>query len=197
MTREVFERGEDIDEYRREYRHYKSIVEDLFATAAASPQHIEALKQAVRNRPQPVRATALTEDWCGDWACNMPLLAGLFAGAEIPFRVFRGSEHEDIKEYYERDGDDHIPAVSLWDGEGNEIVRWIEAPAKVDEMKNSWKKENPELMELYQKKQTDKEAAKQFALLYRRFLETMAEWYKNGMWDETAQEIIEKARNTG
>lgn len=192
MIRDYFEKGLDIPSYRKEFRHYRSIVKDLFETARAKSEHVDGLKKAAERYSQPVRATSMTEDWCGDWACNMPILTDLFERAGIPFRVFRGSEHAGLKAYYEKSGDDHIPAVSLWDGEGNEIARWIEAPAKVDERKNSWKTDNPQLMELYHKQNTDKEAAKHFAVLYRKFLETMAEWYKEGMWNETTGEIVGK-----
>ncbi len=192
MNEEYFQKGLDVSTYRKEFRHYRSVVKDLFGAAQVNSDHVDRLKKAAERYPQPVRATSMTEDWCGDWACNMPILTGLFEKAGIPFRVFRGSEHAGLKEYYEKSGADHIPAVSLWDGEGNEIARWIEAPAKVDEMKNSWKAENPQLMELYHKQNSDKEAAKHFAVLYRKFLETMAEWYKEGMWAETTREIVEK-----
>jgi hypothetical protein len=197
MTSEYYEGGMTFDAYLKDLRHYRSLVRTLMGQAetAAGPlqARIEALRVAVDERPQPVRATVTTEDWCGDWICNMPILHKLFEGAGIPFRIFRGSEYGELKARYERDGDTHIPAVSLWDGEGNEILRWIEAPAKVAEMKDAWKAENPQLMELYAKQSEDKAAAREFAKLYRKFLETMAQWYTEGMWNETVREILTKA----
>jgi len=56
-------------------------------------------------------------------------------------------------------------------------------------MKDEWKAQRPEFMELYAKQKTDKEAAKQFATMYRSFMEEMAGWYRDGMWDETTREI--------
>jgi hypothetical protein len=193
MTEDYFQRGIEIPEYLKHLRNYPSLVKRLMEEARADQGHIDMLKKTTGSWKQPVRATAQTEDWCGDWACNMPVLASLFEGAGIPFRVFRGSENPEIKERYEREGEEHIPVVSLWDGTGNEIVRWIEAPEKVSEMKRRWKEENPQMMELYDRKDGDKEAAKEFARLYRRFLEEMAGWYREGMWSETTREIVEKA----
>ena len=46
-------------------------------------------------------------------------------------------------------------------------------------------------MELYAKRETDKEAGKRFATMYRQLLEEMADWYRNGMWKETTREILE------
>jgi hypothetical protein len=192
LDQQTFESGLDIERYVSELRNYRSFVKGLMEEAKAHPQHVEQLKSAASRHPQPVRATVNTEDWCGDWACTLPVLHSLFSGAGIPFRVFRGSEHPAMKERYERDGDDHIPALSLWDGNGNEILRWIEAPARVIKKKDEWEREHPEFQELYKKQDEDKEARKQFAKLYRELLETMADWYRTGMWEETTREIVEK-----
>jgi hypothetical protein len=134
----------------------------------------------------------MSEDWCGDAACNLPILADLFSRAGIELRVFRGSEQADLKNRYESDGDDHIPVFSVWDANWNELARWIEAPASMDAKKNAWKAERPEFMELYEKQKTDRDAAKQFATMYRSFIEQMVEWYKAGDWNETTRELVER-----
>ena len=105
--------------------------------------------------------------------------------------MFRGSEHEPLKTKYESEGNDHIPVISLWNGDGRELGRWIEAPRAVDTLKSEWKAKRPHFMELYGKQKEDKEAAKEFASLYREFLDEMAGWYRSGMWLETTREIVE------
>lgn len=198
LKKDYFEQGMTVDDYLQELRHYRSLVRRLMKEVETSDfpsqSDVESLRAVVDGFSQPVRATVNTEDWCGDWICNMPILKKLFESVEIPFRVFRGSEFPELKEHYDKDGDTHIPAVSLWDGEGRELLRWIEAPAKVAEQKNGWKAENPRMMELYEKQSEDKQAAKEFAKLYRSFLETMAEWYIGGMWHETVRELLQKAQ---
>ena len=191
ITQEYFEKGFELEDYLKNLRNYRSIAKDLRKQAEANAEHVERLRSAVKDYPQPVRATVNTEDWCGDWICNLGILSDLFERSAIPFRIFRGSDHQSLKNYYNRDGVTHIPVVSLWDGEGNEIVRWVEAPEKVARKKDEWKSENPRLMELFKKQKEDKEAAKEFASLYRTFLLEMAEWYKDGMWDETTREIVD------
>jgi len=191
MNQELFEKGYDVASYVRNIRNYRSMVRELMDVADANVDHAAELKRRAADKPQPVRATVTTEDWCGDSALNLPILASLFDKANIELRVFRGSETTVLKEKYESEGDDHIPVISLWDGNGDEVGRWIEAPAAVDAMKNEWKSKRPEFMELYEKQKSDKEAAKQFGTLYRLFLEEMAEWYRGGMWDETTREISE------
>ncbi len=192
MNSSEFQQGYDIATYVSNLRNYRSLVKKLMETAQVKPDHISALRDAVGGYEQPVRATMMTEDWCGDSACNLPILAPLFEGAGIEFRVFRGSEKEDLKAMYENDGDDHIPAVSLWDGAGKEIGRWIEAPQAIQEQKETWKAAHPDFEKLYlRQKDGDKEAAKEFGSLYRQFLEEMSGWYQEGLWNETTREIAQ------
>lgn len=191
MDHTKFEQGYDVETYVRNIRNYRSLVRGLMEKAVANDDHARTLKQRAAASEQPVRATIMTEDWCGDSALNTPILASLFEKAGIELRIFRGSEHEDLKDKYESEGDDHIPVISLWDGTGKEIGRWIEAPSAVEERKNEWKAARPEFMELYEKQKSDKEAAKKFATLYREFLEEMADWYQGGMWDETTREVTD------
>jgi hypothetical protein len=188
-----FEEGIEAAVYLDELKNYRSLVRRLITEANPDPSRVEALTKATVRYPAPVRATAMTEDWCGDSALNLPLLSKLFAGAGIEFRVFHGSEQPVFEKQYHDRGIDHIPAVTLWDGNGTEIGTWIEAPQAVTEKKNEWKAARPEFMELYAKQKSDKDAAKRFATLYREFLEEMAIWYSGGLWDETAREIVELA----
>ncbi len=192
MNTEDFQQGYDIATYVTNLRNYRSLVKRLMEKVQVNAKDIAALRDAVGGFAQPVRATMMTEDWCGDSACNVPVLAQLFEGAGIEFRVFRGSEKEDLKSMYENDGDDHIPVVSLWDGNGKELGRWIEAPQAVQEQKDTWKAAHPQFEKLYQRqKEGDKDAAKEFGTLYRTFLEEMAGWYQDGLWNETVREIIQ------
>ena len=109
----------------------------------------------------------------------------------MPLLVFIGSEYRELEEHYHGMGVDHIPVLSIWDGEGKEIGRWIEAPAAMVPKKDAWKADHPHFMELYRKRDTDKEAGRQFASLYRQFLEGMADWYLEGVWNETTREVVD------
>jgi hypothetical protein len=186
-----FEKGIEAAQYIENLRYYKSVVRSLVTEAEAEADHISRLADAVKERAKPIRATAMTEDWCGDSACNIPILTSLFSSAAIPFLIFHGSEYREFEKYYNDQGIDHIPVISIWDGKGEEIGRWIEQPRKVIPMKDAWKAERPGFMDLYKRREKDKEAGRQFAKLYREFLEEMAGWYIGGMWTETTREIVE------
>ncbi len=190
LDKHYFEQGMTLPEYAGTTRNYRGFIKELMLSADPLESSVEKLKSLIAPLPAPVRATVNTEDWCGDWACNAPFLGELFSRSGIEMRIFRGSEFPALKKRYERDGDDHIPAVSLWDGEGNELIRWIEAPEKVSAMKDEWKAQHSEFMETYRSKDSDPEAKKAWPKMYRDFMELMAGWYRDGMWHEISAELI-------
>ena len=191
MIQVRFEDGKKAAEYLAELKNYRSLVRGLVDVAEADPDRVSALKTASATYSQPIRATAMTEDWCGDSACNLPVLSELFAAADIDFVVFHGSEYPELEKYYHDMDVDHIPVISLWDGDGKEIGRFVEQPKAITPLKNAWKSERPEFMELYAKRETDSDAARKFATMYRQLLEEMAGWYKGGKWKETTREVVE------
>lgn len=201
MTLELFESGREPEAYVTVLRNYRSFVKSLMG-APADHDHVAALSQAAGGWSGPVRATIMTEDWCGDSACNVPILASLFDGAGIELRILRGSEHPGLKDYYENGsshhpGTDHIPVLSIWDGDFNEVVRWVEAPAQIEEKKSGWKAGYPEFVPLQKVRWTDREAGRKFAVLYRKLLDEMITWYRAGMWRETTREIATAAEAAG
>ncbi len=191
MIHEILENGMDPETYVQNVRNYRSLMKQLFKTAEADESHVARLRDAAR-ATHAAYATVQTEDWCGDSACIVPVLAPFFRAADMQLVIVRGSEHPEFKNYYEKDGDDHIPAVSIWSKDSTELVRWIEAPKAASTKKSAWKAKHPSFEPLYEKqKQGDGEAAKQFGALYREFLDEMAGWYQNGMWRETTRELVE------
>ncbi len=189
-----FNAGIGAREYLSKLKFYRSLVRRLIDVAGPVPAHVDALKRAASSYSRPVRATIMTEDWCGDSACNLPILAPLFERAEIPLVVFHGSEYPQLESYYNEMNIDHIPVVSVWDGAGAEIGRWVEQPDAIGPLKDAWKAERPEFMRLYAERDANKEAARRFAALYRELLEKMAEWYIDGMWEQTTREVSECIR---
>jgi|GEM_PF-1615485 len=191
MNHMLFQNGFEVSAYVASLKNYRSVVKSLLTRATPPPEHVSALREKLAEQRSPVRATLMTEDWCGDSAANLPILANLMEAAEVELRVLRGSEHAELKSYYNDRGVTHIPVLSLWDRDWNEIARWVEAPARVDEKKSAWKNGRPEFMRLYHERDADKEAAKQFAVMYREFLEQMVGWYESGDWSETTREVVE------
>ena len=194
MNENLLQSGIEVDEYVRTISNYRSFVRALMNEPEPNDSHVADFRALAEPLDGPLRATIMTEDWCGDSACTLPVLARFFAELGIELRILRGSEHSDLKDHYERDGVDHIPVISVWDGRFAEVVRWVECPKSIDARKEAWKAERPQFTELYARQKKDPAAAKEFATLYRSLLDAMAEWYRDGGWDDVTAEIVAKMR---
>ena len=192
MLQEIKEKGFEPDDYVANVRNYRSLIKKLAGEARPDDSHVDRLAEAAATRNVSF-ASLMTEDWCGDSACNVPVLMKLFEQAEIPFYIVRGSEHAPLNDYYNNSGATHIPVVSIWADDGTELARWVEAPEAVSELKDEWKSARPEFTQLYEKQKAgDSEAQKEFGKLYREFLEQMAAWYRDeGKWAESTREVVE------
>ncbi len=194
MNQDLFQSGIEVDEYVRTISNYRSFVRGLMNEPEPNDSHVADFRSLTESLDAPLRATIMTEDWCGDSACTLPVLARFFAELGIELRILRGSEHSDLREYYERDGVDHIPVISVWDGRFAEVVRWVECPKSIEARKDAWKAERPDFEPLYERQKSDPAAAKEFAALYRTLMDAMAGWYRDGGWDDVTAEIVAALR---
>jgi len=189
VIQELFAEGIEPESYTQGLRNYRKLVTDLYAEVVPDEQWATLFSSAVAAAGERTFMTVMTEDWCGDSACNVPLLTRLASGANLPFRVFRGSDFPTLKSYYNDRNVTHIPVVSIWDSQERELFRWIERPAACAAPADAWKAAHPDFSVLH--KGTDKESQKGFARLYREFLEEMSRWYRDGLWAETARELAQ------
>ncbi len=84
MIQEIKEKGFEPGAYISNVRNYRSLMKKLFDEADADTSHLDRLAEAAASRNVSF-ASLMTEDWCGDSACNVPILTKLFEQAEIPF----------------------------------------------------------------------------------------------------------------
>ena len=69
------------------------------------------------------------EDWCPDVFRGMPVFARIAEAADIEIRIFPRDENLDIMDEFLKDGEFRsIPVAVFYDGQLNEITRWIERP---------------------------------------------------------------------
>lgn len=82
----------------------------------------------------PLRLLALTEDWCGDAANSVPVLARWTdATATVELRLLRRDEHPDLMDRYLTNGSRSIPIVIALDAEFNELGHWGPRPVELQE----------------------------------------------------------------
>jgi thiol-disulfide isomerase/thioredoxin len=78
-----------------------------------------------------VTALALSESWCGDCVENLPILAKI--ASQHPFMrlwIFPRDTNLDIMDRFLTDGKRTIPVFIFFDGDGQEIGRFIERPPR-------------------------------------------------------------------
>jgi hypothetical protein len=185
-------------DYFQSLANYKHLVLSLYRDASVSSEDRERVASELPAPAEELRMVILTEDWCGDSASTLPYIARLAEDLEIPTRVFRQSRNSRLKQWYTERGTEHIPVVSLLspdtgdDGENttwNELFRWVERPEAAQEKVAAWMESNPRFPELYERKDEDGEAAKEYFNLYARLLRDMSSWYRGGLWSEISREF--------
>ncbi|HET9015137.1 MAG TPA: thioredoxin family protein [Thermomicrobiaceae bacterium] len=134
-----------VDEYVAQMRDNRDrFIENIDATQL-SPADRARFGEA------PLRVLVLTEDWCGDSAQFVPVVARL--EREVPtveLRILRRDPNHDLNEQFPRkDGYLAIPVFILLDEQLNVIGSLVERPARAsDEMAaetRRFQKEHPEL----------------------------------------------------
>lgn len=71
----------------------------------------------------------LTEDWCGDSAQSLPIIARIAeANPHITLRILDRDDHIDIMDRYRTNGGRSIPKLVAFDGDGNECYSWGPRP---------------------------------------------------------------------
>ena len=74
----------------------------------------------------------IAEGWCWDSANAIPIftrIASKFSNWD--YRIALRSEHEElVSKYYLTAGADKIPTLIVANPEGEEIIRWVERPAR-------------------------------------------------------------------
>ncbi len=127
LTRERFETGLTYDDYRGLVQKHQGLWDGIF-------DHLEVPEDALlraRELPGSRLVAVLSEDWCGDAASLVPILAKLAAAApeKIELRVFARDENLDIMDRYLSHGGRSIPVAIVFDEEMNQLGWWGPRPA--------------------------------------------------------------------
>lgn len=87
----------------------------------------------------------LTEDWCGDSAHSLPVLARLAQlNPLVDLRILHRDRHPDIMDLYLTDGKRSIPKWVVLDSGGRELFRWGPRPEPAAELFRQWRQEGLE-----------------------------------------------------
>ncbi len=174
------------DDYAADMTKNAEVVREMHDSAILTEEEQSAFAAAVQHHGGTVYAAAMTADFCGDSAMNLPLLYRIADEVEgVEVRVFRQDDQPAIKARLASEGYKRIPVIMFFDADGEEIGRFMERPKAARDRVKEWWTGKPDPAVLVMAGKTDQAEA-----LAKTFIEDMKPWYKDGLWRESAAEWI-------
>ena len=132
VTRERYESGDTYTDFRAAAQKHEGLWNGLYVHQRIPDDAVKRLKEL----PAPRHVLVLAEDWCGDAASLVPVLAKLVDSAPemVDLRVFRRDENLDIMDRYLSKGGRAIPVAVVYDEDMQEIGWWGPRPAPAQAM---------------------------------------------------------------
>ncbi len=154
---------------------------------------IQAVCEAVEGHVAPLSFLILTEDWCGDAVVNVPVVVRLAeALPNVRLRLFVRSQHAELQDMYAAEGVLHIPVISIFDGNGQEVARFVEQTPEVRAYKEAWLARFPEASAW--RTSTDPAERRRWQRLMIRLLQELIEQYESGWWHTVWNFLLEALR---
>lgn len=188
ITRELFDSGLTIEEFKAQMRQNREAIESSEA-AAEIPADERAFYASL---PGPLNVLVLAEDWCPDVVAGLSLVAKLARETgTLNVRVFLRDQHLDLADQYLKEGKYRsIPVLVFFDQNMREIGHIIERPARATaEMRQARERyiaEHPENAELAAP--TDQQSEETRALLAQVSRDTRTE--RGAIWTRYLLEDI-------
>ncbi len=132
IARERFESGLDYEQFRQEAQKHQGLWNGVY-------EHLtlpDDVQRRLENLPGRRHVLVLAEDWCGDAASLVPILARLAAAAPetVDLRVFKRDEHLDIMDAHLSHGGRSIPIAIVYDDRMQKLGWWGPRPAPAQAM---------------------------------------------------------------
>ncbi|HEX3072587.1 MAG TPA: thioredoxin family protein [Ignavibacteriales bacterium] len=142
----------------------------------------EDIIELVNNIKAPQLWMAISEDWCGDSAQNLPYIAKMAElNSNIDMRIISRDANPEIIDQYLTNGTRSIPIVVAFDEQGNELFKWGPRPAEGQALVNKAKSEGVpkdkflEALHVWYAKNKGVALEEEFKVLLQRFKKTGVE----------------------
>ena len=136
---EVFPKGIGYEDY---LKRSNTKLGKMKAGFEATETLLKDYQDAIDFINRPMNVLLFAENWCGDCANGVPVIAKL---AEVcdqwNFRILPKDEYDEIfSKYFTTAGKKKIPLLIFMDQENHEIARWFERPVKAYKLMGKYKK---------------------------------------------------------
>ena len=124
----IFSSGVSYEEYTKKSDKFVEKMKNSWNVVAKEVEN--SSKISLLN--EKLLVLCIAENWCGDCANGVPVIARLAEECDNwDFRIAaRDNFTKDIERFYTTAGRKKIPLVIFADGEGDEIIRWVERPTR-------------------------------------------------------------------
>ena len=181
------------NEYLSSMMENRDAAAEMYAAAELTDDELEKMREAVEQHGGRIDVAAMTADWCGDAAVNLPLI---FKAADevdgLSIRVFRPEDLPDVESRLKHEGYDHLPVIVFFDSKRNEIGRFMERPAAANEKVADYWRDKPDTDGLMAS--GDEQKIGEAIGMFKQMVSEMQGWYQDGLWRETAAEWIATIR---
>ena len=132
LSRERYESGLDYSEFRRRANKHHGLWDGVYDHQRIPSEAIQRLKELPGRR----HVLVLAEDWCGDAASLVPVIAKLVDSAPdlADLRIFRRYENLDIMDQHLSHGGRSIPIAIIFDDDMQKLGWWGPRPAPAQAM---------------------------------------------------------------
>jgi hypothetical protein len=132
MTQERFESGYTYDDFRKLAQKHQGLWNGIYDHLHVPGDALHRLE----NLPARRHVIVLAEDWCGDAASLVPVLAKVADAVprQVELRVFKRDDNLDIMDRHLSHGGRSIPVAIVFDEEMNELGWWGPRPGPAQAM---------------------------------------------------------------
>ncbi len=161
-----------LDAKARRYQYYRRYNFERARRVAAAYRMSERLARALAAIERPQLWMVLTEDWCGDSAYSLPIIAeAARRHSQIRLRILPRDENLDIMDLYLTRGARSIPKLVAFAEDGTELFTWGPRPAEAQALRDRLQAEGMDA---------------------RRLAQALIDWYEAGGWRQVDTELAER-----
>jgi hypothetical protein len=187
MNDQEFAQGQVFTDYLAAMKQNQRRVERIYHEISLSQSQRAELAKVVGELGG-LNLVFIAEDWCGDAAMVLPFLARLAEEPGVNLRCFLRSQHPELIPA----GVKVIPVVRFFDPEWHELGQFVERSQGAHQRVKEFKAAHPEMAQLQASPAPeDQEKLKE---VFRGLLGQMENWYREGLYQETFEEILAAIR---
>ncbi len=160
----------ELSSDERRYQHYARYNWERAEAVEEQYTASEELKEIMAAIDTPHLWMVLTDDWCGDSAFSLPVIARAASLSDhVTLRILRRDDNLDIMDQYLTNGSRSIPKLVAFTEDGEEIFDWGPRPAAAAALRENLIAEGAE---------------------GRDVVEPLIAWYEEGGYQDVEEELL-------